>query len=237
MVAGVVPGVAVVGKGGRHRWSRWRCRRAAALRGPAAVSLLSGGPSPLPIGVAGIAVVRARCRRGHYHGRRRWGPHDHRRRRRRRPHDHRWRRWRCWGGGTADVVMQAAPHLLALCPRCWRTDGAVRIRRRRGWGWRLRCWRRGWKHGRWKGHRGWWSRRGDRRKCRGDWLGAQLWQQVQEEGYQEHKQDAGNDARAHVRPEIGWYRDHCKVPGALTHVCVCRLLLVISTSTNVRKNT
>merc|ERR1719492_146617 len=109
MVAIVVPGVAIVGQGSCHRWSWWRCRRAAALCGLAAVSLLSGRPSSLPIGVAGIAIIWARGRHRRYHRRWRWRPHDHRWRWR--PHDHRWGRR---GGRTPDMVMQATPHLFAL---------------------------------------------------------------------------------------------------------------------------
>merc|ERR1711972_666427 len=59
LVAIVVPGIAIVGQGCHYCWCWRRGRRAAALCSPAAIGLLPSGPSPLPVGVASIAIVRA----------------------------------------------------------------------------------------------------------------------------------------------------------------------------------
>merc|ERR1719362_319161 len=244
MVAIVVAGVAVVGQGSCHRWSR-RCRRAATVYGLAAVGLLSGRPPFLPVGIAGIAIVGARSRRGshrlrrgwrpHDHWWRRWGPHDHWRRRWG-PHDHWRRRWGRRGGRTPDMVMQAAPDLFACLPgrRC--TDSTVGIRWR--WGWGRGPWCRRWRgeNGLWDKHRGWWSGYGHRGQCCGHWLGAQLWQEVQEEGHKEQQQDEGNDAHTYVRPEVACDRHHLEVPCTLADIGVTCLLLVISTSTHIRQH-
>merc|ERR1719192_1036768 len=67
-------------------------------------------------------------------------------------------------------------------------------------------------------------------------LGAQLWQQVQEERHQEQEQDERNDAHADVGPDIAWHSNHLEVTRTLSNIRERRLLLVIPPCTNVGQN-
>merc|ERR1719436_2249878 len=119
----MISGIAIIGQRCRWCWwrgrCRWRCRWAALALSPAAESLLALRPALLPIREARSAIIRARsgCRR----------------RRRRRGHR-----------GATNVMVCAAPHLLAHVPGQGGTESTVGLRWRSGWRWsrrwsRLRC--------------------------------------------------------------------------------------------------